>query len=399
MPSFIITNLPDDILYHILSFLDVKSLCRICQVCRFFKYLSVKDCVWLQYLNSRPVQIENALSYSEFKYGGYIHRRTSSSIDRKTQYKASLNWSNGVFRETSQVSHGTRLMPWIQKVESNIWMSTKNVIRCFCIQKNGNLRERKNRQLYGLNDDVSRFIIKDDVTVAACRDGSVCGWKNESCDMMFKYDELHDSEVHCVDFYDQTMVSGSRDKTVKVVSMKPEREVTDLLKKTIYMGDRVWSLKLSPCGSLLATGTAGNKGLPALTTWDLKTGEMLSTLDPDHQAGAGILDIKFESPHTLLTCGYDTNLSMWDLRTDTCVARWTEPFDSTVYCFQTDGNYSIVTGTARYGMTRLWDKRKTISIQQYYSGRNRSSPVYSLVFDPGRLYVALDIGIHKLDFT
>ena len=39
------------------------------------------------------------------------------------------------------------------------------------------------------------------------------------------------------------------------------------------------------------------------------------------------------------------------------VNRWEEPFDSTVYCVRTDGIYSVLTGTATYGMTRLWDKR------------------------------------------
>ena len=34
----------------------------------------------------------------------------------------------------------------------------------------------------------------------------------------------------------------------------------------------------------------------------------------------------------------------------------------------------------------------------YYAGKY-SSPVYSLTFDPNYLYVALDHGIHMLDFS
>lgn len=43
---------------------------------------------------------------------------------------------------------------------------------------------------------------------------------------------------------------------------------------------------------------------------------MLSQLGRDHKIGAGVLDMQFEDEHTLLTCGYDTYVRMWDLRTN-----------------------------------------------------------------------------------
>ena len=45
------------------------------------------------------------------------------------------------------------------------------------------------------------------------------------------------------------------------------------------------------------------------------------------------------------------------------VNRWEEPFDSTVYCVRNDGGNSLITGTATYGMTRLWDKRMSNPVQ------------------------------------
>jgi len=39
-----------------------------------------------------------------------------------------------------------------------------------------------------------------------------------------------------------------------------------------------------------------------------------------------------------------------------------------------------------------------VLFQMYYVGRG-SSPVYSLAYDSGHLYVALDKGINMLDFT
>lgn len=43
--------------------------------------------------------------------------------------------------------------------------------------------------------------------------------------------------------------------------------------------------------------------------------------------------------------------------------KWEEPFDSTLYCVQSDGHYAVITGTARHGLVRLWDKRQTRPVQ------------------------------------
>lgn len=44
-------------------------------------------------------------------------------------------------------------------------------------------------------------------------------------------------------------------------------------------------------------------------------GEPVGYLGDGHKRGAGVLDMCFESPNILLTCGHDTYLRMWDLRT------------------------------------------------------------------------------------
>ena len=47
------------------------------------------------------------------------------------------------------------------------------------------------------------------------------------------------------------------------------------------------------------------------------SGELLGHLGDEHKRGSGVLDMRFESPNILLTCGHDTYLRMWDLRTHT----------------------------------------------------------------------------------
>lgn len=37
-------------------------------------------------------------------------------------------------------------------------------------------------------------------------------------------------------------------------------------------------------------------------------------INHNFKRGAGILDMVWEDPHTLLTCGYDTCVRKWDMR-------------------------------------------------------------------------------------
>lgn len=42
---------------------------------------------------------------------------------------------------------------------------------------------------------------------------------------------------------------------------------------------------------------------------------------------------------------------------------WEEPHDSALYCLQSDNNHMIASGSAYYGVVRLWDKRQTRCLQ------------------------------------
>lgn len=80
---------------------------------------------------------------------------------------------------------------------------------------------------------------------------------------------------------------------------------------------------------------------------------------------------------------------------------WEEPFDEAIYCMTTDNNMSLVCGTARHGLVRLWDMRHKQPVQMFYTKHphhGQSSPVYSVAFDQANLYVALDQCLNLLSF-
>lgn len=118
--------------------------------------------------------------------------------------------------------------------------------------------------------------------------------------------------------------------------------------------------------------------------------------------GAGMLDLAWIDPTKFLSCGYDSFARLWDIRSGTCVLKWEEPFNEAIYCLATDYNMTLVCGTARHGLVRLWDMRQTQPVNMYHVKHPRlgqSSPVYSVSFDQSNLYVALDQSLSLVSFS
>lgn len=55
--------------------------------------------------------------------------------------------------------------------------------------------------------------------------------------------------------------------------------------------------------------------------------DLVTCLGTNFRRGAGVLDIVYESPFQLLTCGYDTFIRYWDLRVCSRYVRWEEKGD------------------------------------------------------------------------
>ncbi|CAG5123207.1 unnamed protein product [Candidula unifasciata] len=377
-----ILSLPDDVLFLIFTFLQPADLCHVGCVCRRFYYLTAQDTVWLQHAKRTAV-------VKQFS--------TSQPCSAKELCRVAPNWKLGRFKEGFAVKHKHRLMPWVQTTDDALWFSMGSNISCFKLHSSGQVCEVKERCLRGLQEDATRFCVKKDKVVSGCRDGSVYGW-DTSGNLMFCYKQVHGSDTQCVDFTDSVIITGSRDATCKILPVEAPSDGSDVILQSFDAGERVWSLKISPCESFFAAGLAGCQDDPPIVLWDIGSGECVGQLSVNHRRGAGVLDLRFESPHELLTCGYDTFIRLWDLRTQRCVNQWEEPHDSALYCLESDGNNAILVGTARHGMVRLWDKRKTEPVQAYYSN-SRTSPVYSLAMDYRHLYLALDVGLNVMDFS
>lgn len=180
--------------------------------------------------------------------------------------------------------------------------------------------------------------------------------------LVFYIPNAHSSDVTCVDLNNDIFVTGSRDKTFKIWPIQ-QNYVERPVSQEIDIGDKIWSIGISPKGSKVIVGSAGYEIFAPLHIYDLHQGRVTASLGSNFAKGSGILDIHWEDENSLLTCGYDTYLRKWDLRTGCCVRSWMDPHDSAYYCLASDDLYTVMCGSNVFGRVILWDQRSCGYIQ------------------------------------
>ncbi|XP_031507986.1 F-box/WD repeat-containing protein 4 isoform X3 [Papio anubis] len=333
-------RLPEELLLLICSYLDMRALGRLAQVCRWLRRFTSCDLLWRR--------IARASLNSGFTRLG---TDLMTSVPVKERVKVSQNWRLGRCREAILLKWRCSQMPWMQLEDDSLYISQANFILAYQFRPDGaSLNRRPLGVFAGHDEDVCHFVLANSHIISAGGDGKIGVHKIHST-FTVKY-SAHEQEVNCVDCKGGIIVSGSRDRTAKVWPLASGRLGQCL--HTIQTEDRVWSIAISPLLSSFVTGTA--------------------------------------------CCGHFSPLRIWDLNRK-CVMEWEEPHDSTLYCLQTDGNHLLATGSSYYGVVRLWDRRQRACLHAFpLTSTPLSSPVYCLRLTTKHLYAALSYNLHVLDF-
>lgn len=386
-PAAVFVLLPADVLYVIFSFCDVATLGRLSCVCtRFYDFLK-QGYVWNR--RSRNILATN-------QKDGRVRDRSLHVLQPVEKCWQSVRWKTGRYEEKILLQHRTAYMPWLHLEQDVLWYSKGAVILKFKRLKDGTIGQDVLLTLRGHRDDVGHFVCKNGLVVGGGNDGSLCVWSAKRGSLVHRRWRCSSKAINSVDYSGDIVVTGSQDKTVKVLKLGAH---SSTLGYSISISDRVCSVAILEDRNVLLAGSAGCFGVSPLQAFDLTSGRLVAALGTRERNGAGVLHIYPESPVELLSCGYDTNIRLWDLRCPVkSVRTWEDPHDSTVYCVTTDHNVTVLSGTCRYGLVRLWDKRMAKSVEMYYVGK-RNTPVYSLAFDPCYMYVALDRTFNMLSFT
>ncbi|XP_023571331.1 F-box/WD repeat-containing protein 4 isoform X4 [Octodon degus] len=255
-----------------------------------------------------------------------------SSVPVKERVKVSQNWRLGRCREGILLKWRCSQMPWMQLEGNSLYISQADFILAYQFRPDGASVHRRPLAVFaGHGEDVCHFVLANSHIISAGGDGKI-GIHQTRSTFAIKY-LAHEQEVNCVDCKGGVVVSGSRDRTAKVWPWSSGR--LGQCSHTIQTEDRVWSVAISPLLSSFVTGTACCNHFSPLRIWDLNSGQLMTHLGSDFPPGAGVLDVMYESPSTLLSCGYDTYVRYWDLRTSvrqmatTC---WQQALPTMVSC-------------------------------------------------------------------
>uniref|UniRef100_A0A7N8XGB1 F-box and WD repeat domain containing 4 n=1 Tax=Mastacembelus armatus TaxID=205130 RepID=A0A7N8XGB1_9TELE len=224
-------QLPDDVFYHILSYLDCRSLSRLSQVCKSFYRFVNRDAVW------RKIAKEG-LNTGITRDGTdrYPH------IPLKERVKIAQNWCDGICKKAVPLKWKTKLLPWLQldgDGEILFLSQAANIEAYYLRQDPGKLQSNPFKIYSANNGDVCHFVLTDSHLISGRSDGKILIHSRTS-DMLVELSG-HNQEVNCLDSKDGLIISGSRDRTVRIWTL-----TSSCPKETISMYDRVWSVAISP---------------------------------------------------------------------------------------------------------------------------------------------------------
>lgn len=386
-------TLPSDVLILIFDYCHAFDLVRLSEVCTRFRDVIREETLWIKKSKQPIVTNQTSRKFRE---------RCNSLLCLRTKWHVSNNWQCGKYEKKILFSQNAKVIPHIQLTKDILWWSGGNQLYGFRrtepFQDNNRIFIHDN-----VTSDICKFIVNNDYIITGHRDGNIQFWtrsqSSRNIDYCFSIETAHSRSVNALDGTLTTIISGSSDGTVKIWTPLGQR-TSHIPLATINIAQWVCSLSVDPTNKKVAIGTAGDSDKPHLHIFDLEHYTEFDILKSDIKRYAGTLDLVWDSPQTLLTCGYDTYIRKWDLRTGTCVYSWREPTDATLYCISSDYQYTMITGTKFNCKAVLWDQRQKSCIQVYFMNlRRMSSPTYSVSFDSTHLYGATDQHLVELNFS
>ncbi|XP_071508312.1 F-box/WD repeat-containing protein 4-like [Diadema antillarum] len=386
-----ILKLPTEVVICVLDLLPVADLAEVSGTCKQLWEICCDLAIW----RKKGLEYINFDSHTS----GDVTDGITSSLSLRDRCRIAHHWHHGKCSEHVSLRFKTKLLPWLQLTEDHLYISVMSDITKHRLKENKRLAIHHNAKnvvkFTGHSQDVNRFLVKHNDVISCSRDGQVLVWDKSSGARLVTTPSTR-SAVMSVDATRTLLIGGTNNIGVRMWSRSDGRLVHH-----IRMDDRVWSVQLDPCDRLLAVGSSGNSDLNSLKLWDLESHKLSLVLGENKRKGAGILDLQFESPQSLLSAGYDTYIRQWDIRTPRVpTLEFEEPSDNVVYCLSSDNNNFIAAGSCRHGVVRFWDKRRSDTcLQTIYVGARSKSPVYSIQHNYHCLYVALANGIYILDFN
>lgn len=114
-----------------------------------------------------------------------------------------------------------------------------------------------------------------------------------------------------------------------------------------------------------------------------------------------VYDALWKDENCILTGNFDTTFRLYDCRSNRDEMIWEDPFDSSIYSLDYDGNYGVICGMKYNCRVTLYDLRVPEKFLQLYFPKmlqTEVSPAYSVAFDASQLFISTGYNVKLLDF-
>ncbi|CEP11365.1 hypothetical protein [Parasitella parasitica] len=310
-------QLPHEIAIEVLGFLDLSSLIQASQVSRSWHALCEERSVW------RNLFEQQGWGYDREEMDAYL----SNTPDEEKYHAQSSNSSSG--GSSNSASHFAPL-PLVRTssplINSGKWsriytlnhrpvVDAKSVrkVKRFTLEsiRSGNANEG-DTMANPHYDPISDTHYINWQALYQNRLEIERRWKDGSCKLrMFPpancpVADLHTEGIYCIQFDKQKMVTGSRDRTIKVWDIQ-----TGLCKVTLR-GHTGSVLCLQYDRQYVFSGSSDTN----LIVTDMETGEVKRTLKGHRDSVLGLRLVKSDQ---IISCSKDKTLRLWDRETGECV--------------------------------------------------------------------------------
>ncbi|XP_072933402.1 F-box/WD repeat-containing protein 4 [Epargyreus clarus] len=416
MIEYSLLCLPYDVLINIIKKLRPQDLRNLMITCKTLRDLIINESAIWKWV------FRNKLVFN------VISKRNLQPLSYYNQCRLSNNWCKGIYRNKLIVQHHANYMPWLKLHNSEaLFLSFRSNLKCYLMDKKGfpncrqplwNIEVPKVMRNDVRTNDISRFIVKDNVIVCGNRDGSSAIYTytaNRKPNLLYHIRNCHHNgevEVSAVEFISSksnpcVITSSGYTSELSLWYWKWRENDQDPMPQLehhifdcntdashpVSMGLRC--LAVNESQDKLAIGLNRNSK-PLLL--DITTCYLLTKADDTRNARQVIRDIQWHNENTIAFVTHFGTLQLIDVRTNSVVYETTDPFQSSLYCVKSDGDHAIVVGSSEYSRCVLYDSRFKNHVQIYFTQKT-PSPIYSLDFDSTKLIAAADRSTASLNFN
>ncbi|XP_068619631.1 F-box/WD repeat-containing protein 4 [Battus philenor] len=412
-----ILELPLEVLGNIFNFLNIYDLCNLMRTCKTFKNLIIHDnAIWRKRARDKLI-IRNPLT------------RDPENLCWYNRCRISNNWCQGIYKNQIVLHHDTLYMPWLKFHNTEILLlALGSDLFCFPTDNRGfpyckstlwALDVPTVRRYDVRTNDISRFVIRDNILVCGNRDGCVAVFlvnnPRRKPTLLCHIEDCHHGgqvEVSAVEIIktDSSLcvLTGSHKSSQLCMwswrlTHNDYEYLSEEMQNMNYRNDiktlpknlGVRCLATNKSNDKIAIGLTGNNSPLVL---DYQINDFQLDVEVSKNGKSVIRDIQWHNENTVAHVSHSGMLQLTDIRIKQMVYESMDPFQSSLYCVKSDGNNALVVGASEYSRCVLFDVRRPARHVQMYFTQKKSSPIYSLDFSSSKLLAAADRSIALVNF-